>query len=56
MALVCCLDPAEGCTCEKDKVCGGVHIINATCEPHASVQFRCSIHEVGAKRIQEVKG
>lgn len=55
MPLVCCLDPAEGCKCERNKVCGGVHIIDVACEVHATVQYRCTIHEVGAKRIEVVE-
>lgn len=55
MSLVCCLDPEEGCMCEKALVCGGVHIINALCEVHARVQNRSTIHEAGQKRIEVVQ-
>lgn len=55
MSLVCCLDPEEGCICEKALVCGGVHIINALCEVHARVQNRSTIHEAGQKRIEVVQ-
>lgn len=55
MALICCLDSHPECKCEKDKVCGGVHIINAACEVHATVQYRCTVHEIGAKRIEVVQ-
>lgn len=55
MALICCLDAEPECICEKDKVCGGVHVINAECVPHAAVQYRCTIHEIGAKRIEVVE-
>jgi hypothetical protein len=53
--LVCCLDPEEGCTCEKDKVCGGVHFIDATCVQHARVNLSATVHEIGQKRTAEVK-
>lgn len=55
MSLVCCLDPAEDCKCEKNKVCGGVHIINASCVVHATTQWRSTIHEAGQKRIEVVE-
>ncbi|QKY78599.1 hypothetical protein SEA_DRYAD_61 [Streptomyces phage Dryad] len=55
MSLVCCLLPEEGCLCEINLVCGGVHIINALCGVHARVQNRSRIHEAGQKPIETVE-
>jgi hypothetical protein len=56
MSLVCCLPPEPGCTCEKNKVCGGVHVIDSQCVPHARAgAIRSRIHEVGQKPIETVE-
>lgn len=55
MSLVCCLDPAEDCKCEVNKVCGGVHIISVLCTVHRQVQNRSTIHEAGQRRIEVVR-
>lgn len=51
MSLVCCLPTEEGCTCEVTASCGGIHVINSQCTPHARAgAIRSTIHEIGAKR------
>lgn len=55
MSLICCLEPEEGCTCNRDKSCGGIHVISAECIPHARAgEIQSTIHEIGANRIETV--
>lgn len=56
MSLVCCLPDEPGCTCEKVKSCGGIHVIDSRCVPHARAgAIRSRIHEVGQKPIETVE-
>lgn len=56
MSLVCCLPAELGCTCQKIDPCGGVHVIDSQCVPHARAgAIRSRIHEVGQKAIETVE-
>ncbi|AVP41496.1 hypothetical protein SEA_WENTWORTH_57 [Streptomyces phage Wentworth] len=52
---MCCLPDEAGCICEKNKICGGVHVIDSQCAPHARAgATRSRIHESGQKAIETV--
>lgn len=56
MSLVCCLPAEPGCVCDKNKICGGVHVIDSQCAPHARAgATRSRIHEAGQKPIETVE-
>lgn len=55
--LVCCVDKTDGCICQADPVCGGIHIFEPGCQGHGTRgagQFKSTIHEAGEKRTTVV--
>lgn len=57
MALICCVIPGSSCTCERNPVCGGVHILNGACPEHFSdsESYEARIHEIGSKPVETVR-